>query len=181
MGNIKILFRDIKDILQELSDEEDVIVAFLPSLELIILDNLVNHANLTKQLLTRIHGYASKHYDLRYVCTYNKGGYNDKNEIKIIENAENIVVERLGFETTEVAYTLRKITIHVNPKAINESLPREANMKQLERVKEISKDTDIGEVIADMEKGTGNLIGVKNITGKNVLTYEEYMRRNKKE
>lgn len=65
-------------------------------------------------------------------------------------------------------------------KKINESLPRQKNVEQLERVMKLSAKTDIGNRISDMSKEGGNISYIRNPIDSGLESYEDFEKRNKK-
>lgn len=75
-------------------------------------------------------------------------------------------------------YYIDSLTIEFS-KPINESLPRENTVKQLKRIRKISKGTDIGDRISDMNKQGANIDYINNPIDTGVESYEDYEKRNK--
>lgn len=62
----------------------------------------------------------------------------------------------------------------------NESLPRENSVKQLKKVMDISKKTDIGNRITDMNKEGANIMYIRNPIFTGIESYEDFEKHNKK-
>ena len=75
-------------------------------------------------------------------------------------------------------YYIDSLTIEFS-KPINESLPRENTVKQLKRIRKISKGTDIGDRISDMNKQGANIDYINNPIDTGVESYEDYEKKNK--
>ena len=75
-------------------------------------------------------------------------------------------------------YYIDSLTIEFS-KPINESLPRENTVKQLKRIRKLSKGTDIGDRISDMNKQGANIDYINNPIDTGVESYEDYEKKNK--
>ncbi len=64
---------------------------------------------------------------------------------------------------------------------LNESLPQQHSIDQLNMVRKISKGTDIGDRITDMNKEGANLDYIQNPIDTGVQSYQNYMDSNKEE
>ena len=62
---------------------------------------------------------------------------------------------------------------------IKESLPQQKSIDQLKMVRKISKGTDIGDRIADMNKQGANIQYIQNPIDTGIETYQDYMFNNK--
>lgn len=62
---------------------------------------------------------------------------------------------------------------------IEESLPSQHNIDQLNRVRKISKGTDIGDRISKMDKSVSNLHYLHNPIDSGIESYEDFEKRNK--
>ena len=62
---------------------------------------------------------------------------------------------------------------------VNESLPQQKSIDQLNMVRKISKGTDIGDRISDMNKQGSNLDYIRNPIDSGVESYQDYMYNNK--
>jgi hypothetical protein len=63
---------------------------------------------------------------------------------------------------------------------INESLPRQKSVDQLERVMKLSSKTDIGNRISDMSKEGANIVYIRNPIENGLESYEDFEKKNKK-
>jgi len=61
-----------------------------------------------------------------------------------------------------------------------EQLPQESTVKQLKRIRKISKGTDIGDKISDMSKQGANIQYIQNPIDKGIESIQDYWRKNKK-
>jgi hypothetical protein len=62
----------------------------------------------------------------------------------------------------------------------NESLPREETVKQLKRLRKLTKGTDIGDRISDMNKQGANIQYIHNVIDTGIESYEDFEKNNKK-
>ena len=62
---------------------------------------------------------------------------------------------------------------------IKESLPQAKSVEQLKMVRKISKSTDIGDRISDMNKQGANIQYISNPIDTGVETYQDYMKNQK--
>jgi hypothetical protein len=65
-------------------------------------------------------------------------------------------------------------------RSINESLPRQKSVDQLERVMKASSKTDIGNRISDMSKQGSNISYIRNPIDNGIESYEDFEKKNKK-
>jgi hypothetical protein len=63
---------------------------------------------------------------------------------------------------------------------INEALPRQQSVEQLKRVMKLSKKTDIGQRISDMNKQGANIQYIQNPINSGIESYEDFEKKNKK-
>ena len=63
---------------------------------------------------------------------------------------------------------------------INESLPRQHTVDQLKRLRKLTKGTDIGDRISDMNKEGANIQYIHNPIDTGIESYEDYEKANKK-
>ena len=63
---------------------------------------------------------------------------------------------------------------------LNESLPQDHTLDQLKMVRKLSKKTDIGDKISDMNKQGANIQYIQNPIDSGVETIQDYERSNKK-
>lgn len=63
---------------------------------------------------------------------------------------------------------------------INESLPRQHTVDQLKRLRKLTKGTDIGDRISDMNKEGANIQYIQNPIDTGIESYEDYEKANKK-
>jgi len=63
---------------------------------------------------------------------------------------------------------------------INESLPRQHTVDQLKRLRKLTKGTDIGDRISDMNKEGANIQYIQNPIDSGIESYEDYEKANKK-
>lgn len=61
-----------------------------------------------------------------------------------------------------------------------ESLPQESTVKQLEKIRKISKNTDIGDKISDMNKEGANIQYIQNPIDKGIQSIQDYWKKNQK-
>lgn len=61
----------------------------------------------------------------------------------------------------------------------NESLPRQSTVDQLKRIRKISKGTDIGDRISDMNKQGANIAYIHNPVDTGIESYEDFEKKNK--
>jgi hypothetical protein len=57
---------------------------------------------------------------------------------------------------------------------ITESLPRESSVKQLQKLRKMTKGTDIGDRISDMNKQGANIHYIHNPVDTGIESYEDY-------
>ena len=62
---------------------------------------------------------------------------------------------------------------------LEESLPSQHNIDQLNKVRKISKGTDIGDRISKMDRRTSNLHYLRNPIDSGIESYEDFEKRNK--
>lgn len=62
--------------------------------------------------------------------------------------------------------------------SIKESLPRQSTLDQLKRIRKISKGTDIGDRISDMNKQGANIGYIHNPVDTGIESYEEFQKKN---
>ncbi len=60
------------------------------------------------------------------------------------------------------------------------ALPRESTVKQLKRLRKLTRGTDIGDRISDMNKQGANIQYIQNPIDTGVESYEDYMKSNRK-
>jgi hypothetical protein len=60
------------------------------------------------------------------------------------------------------------------------ALPRESTVKQLKKLRKLSKGTDIGDRISDMNKQGANIQYIQNPIDTGIESYEDYMKSNRK-
>ena len=63
---------------------------------------------------------------------------------------------------------------------IEGALPRESTVKQLKKLRKLSKGTDIGDKISDMNKQGANIQYIQNPIDIGIESYEDYMKSNRK-
>lgn len=63
--------------------------------------------------------------------------------------------------------------------SIKESLPRQSTVDQLNRIRKISKKTDIGDRVSNMTKQGSNIQYDKNPIDTGIESYEKFQKRNK--
>jgi len=91
-----------------------------------------------------------------------------------------IQIEELESNLVEIpAYRLSYITLKFFHNDLNESLPNQRSVDQLERVMKISAKTDIGNRISDMNKQGANIDYIKNPIETGIESREEYDKHNK--
>lgn len=62
---------------------------------------------------------------------------------------------------------------------VNESLPRESSVKQLKRLRKLTRGTDIGDKISDMNKQGANIHYIQNPIDTGVESIEDYWKSNR--
>ncbi len=62
---------------------------------------------------------------------------------------------------------------------IKESLPQSKSVEQLKMVRKISKGTDIGDKVSDIEQKGANLDYMRNVVDSDIETYQDYISNNK--
>lgn len=91
-----------------------------------------------------------------------------------------ISIEELESNLVEIpAYRLSYITLKFFHNDLNESLPNQRSVDQLERVMKISAKTDIGNRISDMNKQGANIHYIQNPIETGIESKEEYDKHNK--
>ena len=91
-----------------------------------------------------------------------------------------ITIEELESNLVKIpAYRLSYITLKFFHNDLNESLPNQRSVDQLERVMKISAKTDIGNRISDMNKQGANIDYIKNPIETGIESREEYDKHNK--
>ena len=63
---------------------------------------------------------------------------------------------------------------------INESLPRQQSVDQLNKLRKLTKGTDIGDRISDMSKQGANIQYIQNPIDTGIESYEDFEKHNKK-
>lgn len=91
-----------------------------------------------------------------------------------------IQIEELESNLVEIpAYRLSFISLKFFHNDLNESLPNQRSVDQLERVMKISAKTDIGNRISDMNKQGANIHYIQNPIETGIESREEYDKHNK--
>lgn len=62
----------------------------------------------------------------------------------------------------------------------NESLPRQQTIDQLKKLRKITKGTDIGDRVSDMNKQGANIQYIQNPIDTGIESYEDFEKKNKK-
>lgn len=62
----------------------------------------------------------------------------------------------------------------------NESLPRQQTVNQLKKLRKMTKGTDIGDRVSDMNKQGANIQYIQNPVDSGIESYEDFERKNKK-
>lgn len=62
---------------------------------------------------------------------------------------------------------------------ITESLPQESTVKQLQRIRRLSKGIDIGDRISDMNKQGANVQYIRNPIDSGIESYQDFEKSNK--
>lgn len=62
----------------------------------------------------------------------------------------------------------------------NESLPRQQTVDQLKKLRKITKGTDIGDRVSDMNKQGANIQYIQNPVDSGIESYEDFEKKNKK-
>lgn len=63
---------------------------------------------------------------------------------------------------------------------VEEQLPQQSTVDQLKRIRKISKGTDIGDRISDMNKQGANIQYIQNPIDTGIESYQKFMAHNKK-
>lgn len=63
---------------------------------------------------------------------------------------------------------------------IYEAMPRERSVNQLKSLRKLTKGTDIGDRISDLEKQGANIQYSRNVVDSGIESYEDFERSNKK-
>ena len=91
-----------------------------------------------------------------------------------------IQIEELENNLVEIpAYRLSYISLKFFHNDLNESLPNQRSVDQLERVMKISAKTDIGNRISDMNKQGANIQYIQNPIDNGIESREDYDKHNK--
>ena len=91
-----------------------------------------------------------------------------------------IQIEELESNLEEIpAYRLSYINLKFFHNDLNESLPNQRSVDQLERVMKISAKTDIGNRISDMNKQGANIHYIQNPIDNGIESREDYDKHNK--
>ena len=93
------------------------------------------------------------------------------------ESAKSI--EELEDDAKYIHYKLNYIILRFSHNDLNESLPNQRSVDQLERVMKISAKTDIGNRISDMNKQGANIHYMQNPIDTGIESREEYDKHNK--
>lgn len=93
------------------------------------------------------------------------------------ESAKSI--EELEDDAKYIHYKLNYIILRFSHNDLNESLPNQRSVDQLERVMKISAKTDIGNRISDMNKQGANIHYMQNPIETGIESREEYDKHNK--
>jgi hypothetical protein len=90
-----------------------------------------------------------------------------------------IQIEELESNLEKPEYKLSYINLRFFHNDLNESLPNQRSVDQLERVMKISAKTDIGNRISDMNKQGANIHYIQNPIDSGIESREEYDKHNK--
>ena len=91
-----------------------------------------------------------------------------------------IQIEELESNLVEIpVYRLSYITLKFFHNDLNESLPNQRSVDQLEKVMKLSAKTDIGNRISDMNKQGANIQYIQNPIDTGIESREEYDKHNK--
>jgi hypothetical protein len=71
------------------------------------------------------------------------------------------------------------IEITFGPESNEGALPQESTVKQLQKIRKISKGTDIGDRISDMNKQGANIAYIHNPVDTGIESYEDFEKKNK--
>ncbi len=71
-------------------------------------------------------------------------------------------------------------TIDIIEGTNEESLPRESTVRQLKKLRKLTKKTDIGDRISDMNKEGSNIGWIKNPIDSGIESYEKFQKKNRK-
>lgn len=113
--------------------------------------------------------------------------YINDNGRKSIITSVDLAGEILGVTNDEVKIKFNKdesgdILISKVDDGINEeNLPQESTVKQLKRIRKLSKGTDIGDRISDMNKEGANIHYIQNPIDKGIESIQDYWKKNKKD
>lgn len=73
-----------------------------------------------------------------------------------------------------------KINSTEEPSITNESLPQESTVKQLKKLRKLTKGIDIGDKISDMNKQGANIQYIHNPIDKGIESIQDYWKKNQK-
>ena len=115
---------------------------------------------------------------------------NDTLQYFIIEKYESTFVietkEFMGETKKEEIFVLPMLenTFHLTQKyfsdrRVNESLPRQQTVDQLKKLRKMTKGTDIGDRISDMNKQGSNIQYIQNPIDTGIESYEDFEKHNK--
>lgn len=134
---------------------------------------------------------------LRHISEHPEGNWKDTNEPtydfyindngrKSIKTSVDLVGETVGVIDDNIKVKFDKndsgdILISRVDDGINEEqLPQESTVKQLERIRKISKGTDIGDRISDMNKEGANIHYIHNPIDKGIESIQSYWKNSKR-
>lgn len=128
----------------------------------------------TKEMFSDFVGFLSK-----YGYTIDKEVLRDK-----IDNIFRLALGKLYKEGGIIDYETGKLKESMKHlkrfSEINESLPRQHTVDQLKRLRKLTKGTDIGDRISDMNKEGANIQYIQNPIDSGIESYEDYEKANKK-
>lgn len=100
------------------------------------------------------------------------------NNFKKRNNEKTINIEELEEYLSNISYI--KLDFIKQDKYVYESLPHDKTIEQLKKVMKVSKKTDIGNRISDMNKQGANIDYIQNPIESGIESYEDYEKHNKK-
>ncbi len=110
----------------------------------------------------------------------------DEDGIKKVKSfgIDNINPELVGKEVAIVDETSFAMfnddgTIELTNGSKNESLPRQHTVDQLKKLRKLSKGTDIGDRVSDMNKQGANIAYIHNPVDTGIESYEDFEKKNK--
>lgn len=184
INNILVDFRDEEIKYRLFPDENDLIKVKVLSLDqlpnyddfyLKIFDipNHKKHFELIKDKVEMIVDYmSSERFDTNIIIKLKENNFKKRNDEKVIN------IDELDKYLPTTFYI--KLDFIKQDKYVYESLPHDKSIDQLKKVMKISKKTDIGNRISDMNKQGANIDYIQNPIDSGIESYEDYEKHNKK-